>query len=105
MADLQKVVFSCPTFSQFVKLTNEIRRALPPEIGMRLVEIVKNYSIKYGLQGAYERMKDRPISQILAEYQAEEAKPIASGEIEGIRYHLYEAPSSQGPDEENASDE
>jgi hypothetical protein len=29
MTDLQRIVFSCPTFYQFAKVVNEVRRALP----------------------------------------------------------------------------
>ncbi len=105
MSDLQKIVFSCPSFYQFAKVANEVCKALPPEIGKRLVEIVKSYSIRYGLEGAYERMKGRSIAQIFAEYQSEDIKPIVSGEIEGMRYRLYDAPSPEAPDRDNASDE
>jgi hypothetical protein len=105
MTDLQKILFSCPSFDQFSKVLNNVRKALPPEIGEQLIEIVKNYAVRYGLQGTYERLNDRSISQILVQYQSEDVKPIASGEIAGIRYCLYDAPSPKSPKGENAVDQ
>jgi len=39
------------------------------------------------------RVNNRTVSQIFAEYQAVDAKPLASGEVDGVRYELYDAPS------------
>jgi hypothetical protein len=55
-----------------------------------MYEIRKAYFARYGIEGAYERMNNRTVSQIFAEYRPLDVKPIASGEVDGVRYELYE---------------
>ena len=42
-------------------------------------------------------MNNRSLAQIIAEYQEPDRKPVASGEVDGMRYDLYDAPSREDP--------
>ena len=48
------------------------------------------YVGQYGLAGLYVKMNARTVSQILTEFQPTVLSPIATGDVEGIRYALYE---------------
>jgi hypothetical protein len=95
MTDFEKIALSCPKFDQFSSAVGTVLRALPPEMRKRLRSILKNYFARYGIEGAYERMKDRTVGQIFAEYQPEDLKVIASGEVDGVRYLLTDPSGPQ----------
>ena len=73
---------------------------MPPETRQHLHEIRKAYLVKHGIEGAYEKMKNRTASQIFAEYQPIEIKPKSSGQIDDVRYELYEPPRLDATDDE-----
>ena len=54
--------------------------------------VLNSYFARYGFDGVYERMSNRTVSQIFGEYRPEDVNPIASGEMNGMRYDLYDAP-------------
>jgi hypothetical protein len=93
MIDPETIIFSCSSLDQFSAAFSSVFRALPPEMGNRLREILGNYFGWYGIEGAYQRMNNRSVAQIVAEYQPLDVKPVASGELEGLRYKLYDKPT------------
>ncbi len=93
MTDFDDIVLSCSRLDEFSMVFNTVRRSLPYESGQHLVRILKNYFARYGVEGAYKRMNDRTVAQVFSEFDEEEVKPIASGEVDGVRYALYDAPS------------
>jgi hypothetical protein len=72
----------------FRSLTKAIQ-SLPPDLGRRLHEIRKAYFAASGFEGCHQRMNNRTVAQIFSEYQPVDIEPIASGEVEGVRYTLY----------------
>jgi hypothetical protein len=104
MADLEKIVLSCSSFDQFSNSFRDVIAALPPETVKRLRDILQSYFGKYGIEGACRRMNNRTVAQILAESQAVDVEPIASGEIDNVQYKLYEGPSPQTNDGEGSDD-
>jgi hypothetical protein len=58
----------------------------------RFQQIFTTYVVNHGLEGAYDRMNGRTVSQIFAEYKSDEPKLIDSGSIDGVTYQLYESP-------------
>jgi hypothetical protein len=105
MTDFEGLVISGADYQEFSKALSSTCRALPREVAKRLCAIKDQCTAKYGFDGIYSRLNNRSVSQIFAEYQSEDIKPIVSGEIEGMRYRLYDAPSPEAPDRDNASDE
>ena len=81
-------------YQEIIPNMNVIRRSLPMDLKKRLNEIFTQYLAKYGVEGACERVKDRTLQQIFAEYRPDDVGPIASGEKDGIRWKLYGAPEA-----------
>jgi hypothetical protein len=103
MTDYEAIVLSCPAFADFSRAFAAVCRALPPEMRERLSSILKNYFAAYGIEGACQRMSNRTVAQIFAEYQPVDVAPIASGEADGVRYDLYDAPPATRPDEKGGA--
>jgi hypothetical protein len=82
-------------FAAFSKSLTAAVQALPAELGNRLHNIRCSCFAKYGFEGAYKRLNNRSVTQILAEFQDVESKPIVSGELDGIRYELHDRPSQE----------
>lgn len=91
--DLNAVRISCSGWEQIVDAVNNATRALPKEIRKRLGNIFSNYLALYDLEGTYDRMNNRSVEQIFAQYRSEEKPPpVISGEVDGMSFRLYEAP-------------
>ncbi|MBY0524788.1 MAG: class II D-tagatose-bisphosphate aldolase, non-catalytic subunit [Gemmataceae bacterium] len=95
MNELNDVSLNCPTFDEFIASYNAAIDVLSPETARRLCEIHKDYFSRYGLEGAYERMKNRTIAQIFSEHQPGDVKPVAAGEREGVRWSLYDGDQTE----------
>ena len=104
MTDFEALVISGANYQEFSRAFSSTCRALPCEVAKRLCAIHDQFTAKYGFEGAHSRLNNRSVSQIFAEYQSDDEKPIASGEIDGMRYRLYDAPSPKAPDGENVAD-
>jgi hypothetical protein len=100
MADLESVGLSCSAIEEFSSAFAAVCRSLPPEVARRLKDVLKNHFAAHGIHGAYERMNNRTVAQIFAEYRPLNVKPLAAGEMEGVRYELYDAPSRSSNDDE-----
>jgi hypothetical protein len=98
MLFLGNIEFSCPRPQEFFATVDRIKDSLPREWRQPFVDIAMDYSTNYGLEGAFGRMNNRTVAAIFAEYEPTNAKEIASGEIDGMRYQLYEAPPSRPED-------
>jgi hypothetical protein len=100
MDDFNAITLSGSTLQEFFGAYNALIRTLPPETRQRLSEIQKSYFAAYGLEGVYARMNNRTLSQIFAEFQPVEIKPIASGEEDGVQWALYDPANSPNDSEE-----
>ncbi len=95
MVDLDSLVVACGSQSEIVGATNAVVRQLPSDVRRQFVKIISAYLHRYGLEGVFERMNNRSVATILAEYDGiAEPDPLVSGEADGVRYHLYEAPGA-----------
>ena len=99
MTDFGTMRVSGVTFDEFSRSLTKVIQSLPPEMKRRLHEIRKNYFAWYGFEGAQERLNNRTVSEIFAEYRPVDVQPLASGEVEGVRYELFEAPPSEAADD------
>src|SRR5947209_8098691 len=89
-------VLGCRNPGEMVGVMNAVMPKLSPEIRKKLNKITMRYFQLYGDEGLYDRVNNRTISTIISEYDwASDPKPIASGEIEGMRYELYDAPNAE----------
>jgi hypothetical protein len=92
MSDFESLLISGSNPMEFGQSLTKVCQTLPAEMANRLHSIRKMYFAAYGLDGQYQRMNNRTVAQIFAEYQRTELKPIASGEMDSVRYELYDAP-------------
>lgn len=86
-------VFSGANKQEFGTSYSRIAATLPLDIKRKLADVFTSYFAAYGYQGVFERLKGRTVGQVLDEYK-EPAPPavIAEGEMEGVRYTLYDPP-------------
>lgn len=101
MVDLNRVFVSCSDPALIIRAVNEANRQLPLEIGSKLADVLGFHLARYGPFGTYERLRNRSVADIFASHEAEETKLVASGELDGVSYHLYE----ENPTDDSDSDE
>jgi hypothetical protein len=95
MDDPGSVVISGSDPREYLSACNRIVPGLPPELRRRFVSIRSAYLGAYGIEGLYERLNGRTVSQVLEECEQPELPPvIASGEVDGVRYTLFESPKT-----------
>ena len=93
MADPDTLLISCGSSEEIVKAIDAVMPQLAPDVRRRLNTIKIRYWQHYGVEGIYERVNNRTVSAILSEYgPGQEPKLIASGEVEGVRYEVVDAP-------------
>ncbi len=92
VTDYSAMFISGETFEKFMKSLTSVGQALPPEMRKSLFDVQDIYIVKYGFDGAYERMNNRTVAQIFSEFKPVDLKPITSGEVDGVRYRLYDVP-------------
>jgi hypothetical protein len=90
------VLFSCSSLEQFMASMNTAMNSLSPDTRTRMLAIVMKYYGWHGFNGTYQRLNNRTIAHIFADFQTEDAKPIAAGELDGVRYELHDGGPS-GP--------
>jgi hypothetical protein len=95
MHDLESMGFSSAGVDDFLAAFSSIVGVLPPETQKRLRRIRNRYIIAYGPEGAFERMNNRSLAQVIAEYQEPGMRPVTSGELDGVRYELYDSPGRE----------
>src|SRR4051794_33378227 len=105
MTNPDTVKFCCSGEDNFVLYTHAFSEQLPGDFRYRFRAVVIDYVIAYGTQGAYDRLNGRTLSQIFAEYKTEERKTVATGEVDGVRYTLYDPHDSNSNDNDTPSEE
>jgi hypothetical protein len=100
MSDISAIRVFGSNVEEFGKSLNAAFRALPLPTREHLQRVLLTYAGRYGIKHAYERMNDRTVSQILAEFHEPEMKTVASGELDGLKYKLYDPqlPEGSAPD-------
>src|SRR5690349_9562439 len=91
-SEFNAVVISCDRWQELTAAVNAAGQRLPLDARRRLNRIFFNHVALYGNEGAFERMNGRTVSQLFSEFDAVQVKPITSGEVEGLRYRLFDAP-------------
>lgn len=105
MSDYGSIMFSCQRLEDFSDTMYAVRQKLPNDVAKQLLEIYKSYFSAYGYHSAYDRINNRTIAQIFAEFQKPDLKPIASGQVDGVRYSLYEPQQPNAPDSKSIPNE
>ncbi|HUY90901.1 MAG TPA: hypothetical protein VMV10_19350 [Pirellulales bacterium] len=94
MEELNRVIISSESPDKFFDVAAEVVREFPPDVRQRFLRMWGFYTHFLGLDGAFERLNNRTVSTMLAEFEKlEKPKPLVSGERDGLRFALYEAPN------------
>lgn len=113
MSDFGSAIISSARLDDFGDTCFKVAEALPKEIRIRFNRILLYCMEHYGEEGAYKRLNNRSVSQIFAEYPAVELKDvvgpkdlelIATGEVDGMRWELYDPPSPKTTDDERSDE-
>jgi hypothetical protein len=102
--DYGTLFVSGSSLQEISRSLTQVIRTLPPELSKQLHLIRRNYMGWYGVEEGFNRLNHRTVSQIFAEYQEINVEPLASGEVEGVRYELYDAPPPDPGDSEPKPD-
>jgi hypothetical protein len=89
------IVADCP--ESFVSAFLKIMPLVSKDIRRKLKYVMMNVSMSQGDRRLFERFNGRSVAEILEESKdLLESQPIASGEVEGMRFELFEKPGSPG---------
>lgn len=87
MDEFDSLVVSGKTLQEFSRSLTRVLQALPSEKKAR----VRKYWDALGMEAAFKQINGWNVAQILASPLPAGRKPIVSGELDGIRFELYEA--------------
>src|SRR5262245_54946466 len=93
MRDASEVVLTCEHPQRMLAALNAFKGILPSETRLSLARIYVEYTAAYGLEGAYERMNGRLVSDIIANYQRPpNLNVIREGKVGSTKFTLYGPP-------------
>lgn len=99
MSDLSEIVFSCDSWEEMYRTFERIKEPLSVDARKRINDAVGEFAVQWGHEKAWQRMNGRNIQSILDEYDAmPKRKPVASGELNGLKFRLYDPPESSPDD-------
>ena len=91
--DPEKIILACESPQHLLKATNTVTSQLPHDLGRRFSSAFMSNLSQHGIQGAFDRMNNRSVSEILADFTGQDdRKPLVSGETDGVRYQLFDPP-------------
>ncbi|MEI8381170.1 MAG: hypothetical protein WCJ09_13660 [Planctomycetota bacterium] len=93
MAEPQDIIISCEHPDRIMGTIDNVMPELNDGVRRKLSIVKLVYWQRYGLTGLFERTNDRSVATILSNFDSMEMPSmIASGELNGIRYQLFNAP-------------
>lgn len=95
MPNYMELQISCETHDSVMATLDRLKPQLPIDVRRRFTFMQLRYWQLHGEDGLFERVNNRTVGEILAVFEShEKSAPIASGEIDGLRYQLYDAPDA-----------
>ena len=96
-----KVHICCADPDRIIGEIDQVMPLLDPDVRRRLNTIKMQYLAAHGIQGEYERLNDRTVSQILDEHHEGGVQEVAQETRDGVRFTLFEPrPAVQEPAEQ-----
>lgn len=100
MADPTTRLISCRSAAEIVRAMDAAMPRLPAALRDQFDRVTVSYLQRYGKEGLYERVNNRTVAAILAEFDnGDELRMIDSGEVDGIPYELLESPDPMRKEE------
>ena len=105
MSTVYDLVVSAESPDEFVTAFLRVMPLVPKDIRRRLKQIMMTIAMQHGDQVLFTRFNGRSVAEILENSKdIVEAQPIASGELDGLRYEVFEKPAAENDDKEGLSD-
>lgn len=92
MAEFDESPLYGETSADFSRALTKAIQASSLEVKTQLQTIRDNYLATYGFDGFYEKLNGKSIRQMIEEYVPGNPKILAAGEVDGLKYVLYDAP-------------
>ncbi|HEY4263354.1 MAG TPA: hypothetical protein VGM98_24540 [Schlesneria sp.] len=97
MVEPEDIVISCDNPDRIMSAIDAVMPQLTVEVGRQLSLIKLVCWQRYGFTGLFERTNNRSVASILFEFASMDMpSPIESGELEGVKYELFDAPDVDG---------
>ena len=86
-----KLTVSCDCADAIVGAINELMPKLPKEVRRTFNRIKLELLHQFGKEGLFERVNNQTVASVLEAFDATgSGAPIERGELEGVKYELYE---------------
>lgn len=94
MSEPENLIICSATSDRIMGAINALMPQLAVDVREQLDMIKLLYWQRYGFEGLFDRTNNRSVATILAEFNwADLPSPIASGELDGVKYELFDAPA------------
>ena len=105
MSTFNDLVINADSPDQFVTAFLRVMPMVPKDTRRRLKQIMMTITMQHGDTVLFSRFNGRSVAQILeGSKDIAEAQPIATGEVDGLRYQVFERPSSDDDEKTDPSD-
>ena len=108
MSQLDAIMIRSESAERLDEVLEAVQSQLPLESRIRFNRITIRYMELYDLDGLFARVNNRTVAQVLAEFDPKDDAPldwmddatqIASGERDGVRWELHDAPDGNDANE------
>ena len=100
----ESIVIKCDGPTEIIVTVNSVMPLLSRDMRRRFNHLKLMILSQHGVAGLHSRFNGRSVAEILEESKdLLESKPIASGELDGMRFEIFEKPGS--PDDESQGPE
>ncbi len=97
MAEPEDIVISCANPDRIMGAIDAVMPQLTVDVRRQLNMIKLVCWQRYGFTGLFERTNNRSVASILVEFASMDMpSPIESGELDGVKYELFDAPDVDG---------
>jgi hypothetical protein len=91
----ESIVIQCDGPTEVIVTVNSVMPLLSRDIRRSFNHLKLMILSQYGVAGLHSRFNGRSVAEILEESKdLLESQPIASGEVEGMRFELFEKPGA-----------
>jgi hypothetical protein len=101
MDDYGSTLFKCDRWEDVGDTLDRFGAALPLDVRKRVNRVFVDHVMRFDLEGTFARLNNKTVAQILAEPVVEleqELPVVATGELDGVKWCLYDAPKEEGKD-------
>lgn len=105
MNEFDELVVSAHSPDEFVTAFLRVMPMVPKDTRRRLKHIMMTIVMRQGDHAMFDRFNGHSIAQILeGARDIPDAQPIVSGEVDGLRYEVFERPASENNEKSEPSD-